>query len=124
MAEHGVGGELGEGVRAQGVGGGGADGGRPGEGEPQPGQGGQVRVGVLTVPRPGPGQRAQQGAGAAGRIEGGGGGTRERGHQIGGALRGERVLAGVGVEVTAEQELEGVLRSRVRRELGDGAQQG
>ncbi len=50
---------------------------------------------------------------------------REGGHQGGGAGRGQRVLPGVGVEVTAEQELEGRPDpARLRRELGDPAQEG
>ncbi len=70
------------------------------------------------------GEGAEQGAGAAGGVEDGGGGAGEGGHEVGDVGRGERVLARVGVEVPAEQELEGGAGAPLGGEFGDAAQEG
>lgn len=85
----------------------------------------------------GAGDGPQQGARAAGGVEhregrgagrsGGAGactgGPGEGGHERGEAVRGERVLAGVGVEVAAEEELEGLAGAEFGAEFGGGPQQ-
>ncbi|AIA04050.1 hypothetical protein DC74_3555 [Streptomyces noursei] len=129
VEQDGVGGELREGVGAQGVGGPDADRGAGRlQGEPERGEGGEVGVGLLPVeggrrgvrgpagdrrgvPGGAPGGvlagGGQESADAAGRVQDGGRravAVREFGHQGGRPGRGQGVLAGVGVQVAAEQE--------------------
>ena len=66
----------------------------------------------------------EQGAGAAGGVEEGAGGAGEVGHQPGEFGGGERVLARVGVEVPAEQELEGLAGADLGGQFGGAAQEG
>ncbi|CAM5725152.1 hypothetical protein SGLAM104S_01012 [Streptomyces glaucescens] len=126
MAQDGVGAQLGVGVRAQRVTGGGADGGRGAEGEPESGEGGEVSGAVLGVQLlvGAGGDGAQQGAGAAGGVEDGAGGAGEVGHEAGQFGGGEGVLARVGVGGPAEQELEGLPGAQFGGQFGGAAQQG
>lgn len=135
MAEDGVCREGAVRVVAEAVGGGGAHGRHGGlgvEGQAQCGEGGQfggavlaVQVLVLDALRVlRGGHRAQQGAGAARRVEDGPGGAREVGHQGGEAGRCERVLARVGVEMPSEQELVRLAGAQLGREVDGAAQQG
>ncbi len=127
VAEHRVGGELREGVGAQGVAGLGVHVGGAVEGEPQGGGGREVRLGLLGVEGGRAGGGAQQGAGAGGRVEdrarGAVSGGGEGGHEGGGPGRGEGVLPGVGVEVAAEKELEGGAAAVLGGQFGGAAQQ-
>lgn len=125
VAQHRVGPQVGVGVGAQGVADGGVHGGAGAEREAQGGERGEVGRAVLGVQLlvgarvDGP----QQGAGAAGGVEDGAGGSGEVGHQAGEFGGGERVLARVGVEVTADQELEGPARAEFGGQVGHAAQQ-
>lgn len=113
------------GVRAEAVPGGGADEGAGVQGEAERGEGREFGGGVLPVQAllGGAAESAQQGAGAAGGVEDGAGGAGQLGHQVGEAGRGERVLARVGVQVPAEQELERLPRAQFGREVDGAAQQ-
>lgn len=131
VAEHGVDRELRKRVGAQGVAGphgdrAALDGGVQGEAER--GQRGEVGVGVLRVQGGRTAEGAQQGAGSRRRVENRTGGTdprlHEGGHQLGEARRGEGELARVGVELAAEEELEGLAGAGLGGEFGSGAQQG
>ncbi len=128
VAEHDIGRALVVGVGAQGVGGRRADGRVGVQGEAQRGEGGQFGHAVLAVQAlVGAGRDgAQQGAGAAGGVEDGARGGRARGefgHEGGGSRRGQRVLAGVGVGLPAEQELVRAPGAEFGRQLRDAAQQ-
>lgn len=131
MAEHGVHGELRERVGAQRVTGpyrqraalrGGV------QGEAEGAERGEVRVGVLRVQGGRTADGTQQGAGARRRVENRAGGPTARPdegcHQFGEAGRGEGELAGVGIELAAEQELEGLVGAGLGGEFGGGAQKG
>lgn len=104
------------------------------QGEAQCGEGGEPGVGLLGVQRRRSRDGAEQGAGPGGRVEdaadrtvGGRAAGVLRGfgevrHQLGEVRRGQRELAGVGVQVPAEQELEGLTRPDPGGELRGGAQ--
>ena len=130
VAEHGVDGEPRERVGAQGVAGphgdrAALDGGVQGEAER--GERGEVGVGILPVQGGRTAEGAQQGAGARRRVEDRTGGPAARlhegGHQLGEVRRGEGELARVGVELAAEEELEGLTGADPGGEFGGGAQQ-
>ncbi len=130
MAEHGVDGEAGKGVGAQGVTGPHGERAPRGigvQGEPERGECREVRVVLLRVQRVRPRDGAQQGPGPRRRVEDGArgpaAGARQCGHQLREAGRGERVLPRVGVELAPEQELEGLPDPGLRGEFGGGAQQ-
>ncbi len=141
VAEDGVGGQLREGVGAQGVAGTevrAGDGSARGvgvEGQAQGGEGGEGGVGLLSVQRGGTVDRAEQGAGAGGRVEDGadvlpaGGPVGGRGrfgevrHQLGEMGRGQRVLARVGVQLPPEQERERLPGPDPGGQFGGGAQE-
>lgn len=125
VTQDGLGPEVLVGVRAEAVPRGGADGALGAQREAERGEGGQFAGAVLAVQllTGAGGDGAQEGAGAAGRVEHRAGGPGEFGHQLGELARSERVLARVGVEVPGEQELEGLPRSQVCREFGGAAQQ-
>ncbi len=134
VAQDGVGAQFGEGVRAQGVAGGGADAGPGVQGEPECGERGEAGGVVLGAEAlvglfgagGGAGLRggAQEGAGAAGGVEDGAGGAGQLRHEAGEVGRGEGVLAGVGVEVPAEQELEGLPGPELGCQFGGAAEEG
>lgn len=114
------------GVRAQAVADRSVHGGPGLQGEPERGERGEfggVVLGVELLVGAG-GGGPQEGAGAAGRVQDGAGGAGEVGHESGQVGGGERVLARVGVEVPAEQELEGLPGAQLGGQLGDAPQEG
>lgn len=131
VAQDGIGGEPREGVGAQGVAGpyreGAAVVGVGEQGEPQCGERGEVGVGLLRVQGRRSADGAQQGAGARGGVEDRAGGLfpglHQGGHQFGESGRGERVLARVGVQLAAEQKLEGLPGPGLGSELRGAAEQ-
>ncbi|MGC0340166.1 hypothetical protein RKD20_005200 [Streptomyces sp. SLBN-8D4] len=126
VAQDGVGAQLRVGVGAQGVAGGAAHGGPGVQGESERGERGEFGGAVLRVELlvGAGGGGPQEGAGAAGRVEDGAGGAGEVGHEAGQVGGRERVLARVGVQVPAEQELEGLAGAQLGGQLGDTAQEG
>lgn len=123
MAQHRVGGQLREGVGTKGVAASCPYLGVGVQGEAQSGDRGQLGVGLLGVQRFGAVDGAQQGSGAGRGVEHGTGGARERGHEGGGAGWSQRVLAGVGVQLAADEKLEGLSGTELGGEFGDAAQQ-
>lgn len=150
VAQHGVGGETPERVVPEGVPGGDLDARGAGIGaqdKPERGERGEFRRGLLGEERAGAGDGAQQraragrgvedgdaaggsvvrgiagtgGRGACGRV---GADAGERGHQGRGVGGGECVLPGVGVQVAAEQELEGLRGAEFTGEFRGTPQQG
>ncbi len=140
VAEDGVGGELREGVGAQGVAGTevrAGDGSARGvgvEGQAQGGEGGEGGVGLLSVQRGGAVDRAEQGAGeqAGSRtvrtccpraVRAGRGRFGEVRHQLGEMGRGQGVLARVGVQLPPEQKRERLPGPDPGGQFGGGAQE-
>lgn len=126
VAQHDVGAERGKGVRAEAVTGGGPHGGLALERQPQRGERREFGRAVLPeqlLSGPG-GHGAQQGAGAARRVECGACRSREFRHQRREAGGGERVLTGVGVEVAPQKELVRLAGAQLGGQFGGAAQQG
>lgn len=97
------------------------------QGEPQCGERGEVGVGLLRVQGGRAVDGAQQGAGARGGVEDSTGGLfpglHQGGHEFGESGRCECVLAWVGVQLAAEQELEGLPGPGLRGHLRGAPEQ-
>lgn len=129
MAQHGVGGEVGEGVGEQAVAVADLDGCGAVQGQPQRAEPGEDGVGVLAVQLGGGSARlplggGEQAAGAAGGVQDGAGRAGEGGHEGGGLGRGGGEAGGGAVGVAGEGEGVRVGGAGLGGEGGGGAGEG